>query len=56
LRQNSGASVLRYLKIIGKSCFGEKKLNVQLTLWSKRKEGSKQASRRWKRHEAIGKR
>jgi hypothetical protein len=38
LRQNSGASVIRYLKMIGKSCLGGRKLNVRFTLWSMRKD------------------
>jgi len=38
LRQNSGASVIRYLKMIGKSCLGGRKLNVRFTLWSKMKD------------------
>ncbi len=38
LRQNSGASVIRYLKMVGKSCLGERKSNVRFTLWSKMKD------------------
>jgi hypothetical protein len=37
VRQNSGASVIRYLKMVGKSRLSERKLNVRFTLWSKMK-------------------
>ena len=32
LRQNSGPLVIKYLKIIGTSCLGERKLNIRLGL------------------------
>jgi uncharacterized membrane-anchored protein YitT (DUF2179 family) len=40
LRQNSGASVIRYLRMIGKARLGDRKLNVLFALWSKRKEAN----------------
>jgi len=38
LSRRSGASVMRYLKMNGKSCLGEGKLNVRFTLWIKTKD------------------
>ena len=38
MRQNSGASVIRYLKMIGKSRIGGRKMSVRFNLWSKMKD------------------